>query len=188
MKLFSLPSILWNGILSVVRWRDGLLYDGALAVVEAGVVLVFSQLALLAMSISYGLDTEGAGLVEAFKTVFVSTYRPTEMIIYVTGILSSTTAYIIARPRVLKQHGKRVMLMLLGAGALFWIATPLFVAGIDGAPANKGFAVNLAVGLGVAALVLWLYSLFSQRRLFERGVRVRGDTLGQMIANEIEES
>ena len=156
---------------------------------EACLVLVISCLSLIVLSINYGLNTDGITLLDAIITTITSTLQPTEMIIYVTGILSSTTAYFIVRIRlsVFRRYITQVMGILIGTFALFWVATPLFISGLDGQPANQELATTLAVGLGIATLVLWLFSLYSQRHIIEN-IEVSGDRRGREIAANIENS
>ena len=156
---------------------------------EACLVLTISCLSLIVLSINYGLNTEGIMLFDAIITTITSTLQPTEMITYVTGILSSTTAYFIVRIRlsVFSPHITRVMVILICTFGLFWVATPLFISGLDREPANQELAATLAVWLGIATLALWLFSLYSQRHIFEN-IDVSGDRRGRDIVANIENS
>ena len=174
-------------IVQIMEWKSRLLIDGVLSVVEALWVLVISSLYLLVLSFNHGLNTEGVGLIESLKYTVSSTLHPTETIIYITGILSSSTAYFVVRFNACGRHIKRVGLLLSATAVLFWIATPLFMAGLPGEPANEAFAAGVATVLAVAAIAVWLYSLFSQRRIFERQASIDGDRRGHEITRNVGE-
>ena len=162
--------------------------DCFLAACEALVVLFFSSLSLIILGINYGLAND-VSFFDAFLIPVASELRPTEAIIYVTGILSSTTAYFIFRISLLKSHFKRVLFILLAAGVLFWTSTPLFIAGLETIPKNQEFAGTLAKWLLIFAFLLWWFSLINQRRLFEKSPTVSaGDRLGKEIAEKLEDS
>ena len=169
----------------VIQWNNRLLVDVVFSIVEAVVVLVISYLYLIVLSFNYGLGTEDVNFFDAFRHAVSSTMHPTEMITYVTGVLSSTTAYFVVRLVILKTHIKRVLFILLATAILFWIATPLFISGLQGAPVNQAFAVGIAKIVGVGAVCIWLFSLFSQRRIFERGFEPDGDRRGKEIAKNV---
>lgn len=163
-------------------WKNWLLADCMGSLFEALVVLAIAYIYLVVLSIDFALSNQGVDLFEAIKKTVKSTLRPTEVIIYVAAILSSTTAYFVARLRTLRKFIKRIALILLATAVLFWFAIPLFIFGLQGAPANEAFAEWLAVLLGVGAICIWLYSLFTQRRMFEREVDISGDRRGREIA------
>ena len=167
------------------QWKNRLLADVAFSLIEALIVLLISYLYLFVLSINYGLDTEGVTFASAFLNTVSSTLHPTEIFTYVTGVLSSTTAYFFVRLAMLRTHIKRVFAILLFTVILFWISTPLFIAGLQNAPANQTMAVGLAKVVGTGALLVWLYSLFSQRRIFERQITIAGDSRGNEIANNL---
>ena len=107
------------------------------------------------------------------------------MIIYITGVLSSTTAYFIARLKDLKTHVLPVVFILLSTACLFWITIPLFISGLQSEPANQTFAVWLAKTVGFLALCIWLCSLFIQRRIFKQDITIGGDHRGNEIAKNV---
>ena len=153
---------------------------------EALVILSFSSASLILLGINYGLNTENVKFFDAFLTPFFSSLQPTEMIIYLTGLLSSTTGYFVFRIRTLKPYIVRMVIILLTTCVLLWISTPLFIAGLETTPKNPEFAATLAKGLGISALVLWWYSLYSQRSIFEKGIDFSGDRRGRDIAKKLE--
>lgn len=173
----------------VIDWNwKKIVIDIFSATGEALVVVVLSSLSLIILGINYGLNTDNVNFFDAFLTPFLSTLRPTEMIIYVTGILSSTTGYFLLRISALRPHIVRVIIILLITGVLFWLSTPLFIAGLETTPKNQEFATTLAKVLGISALSLWWYSLYSQRRVFEKAVDFSGDRRGKEIAKNVENS
>ena len=169
----------------IIQWKNQVLLDVVLSFIEAFVVLIITYLYLFVLSINYGLNTEDVNFLGAFITTVTSTLQPTEMIIYVTGILSSTTAYFIVRLTVLKTHVLRVVSILIVTLILFWIATPLFISGLQSPPVNQTFAVGLAKILGIGALIVWLFSIFSQRRILKREITISGDQRGNEIAKNV---
>ena len=174
-------------VLKTTQWRDGILVDMCSALMEAICVLIISSLSIMVLSIQYGLDNVGVGFLEAFFTTIFSTLHPTEVIIYVTGILSSTTAYFLVRIRFMRPYIGRLIGIFLVTFAIFFFATPLYISGLESAPQNEDFAATLAAVLGVLALAVWTFSLFSQRRIFERGsIPFSGDLRGREIAENIE--
>ena len=172
----------WEG---TVQWKRGLLVDMFFSGLEALIVLVISSLYLIVLIMKYGLETQGVDLVEALRNTLYSTLRTTDIIIYVTGILSSTTAYFVVRLSVIKTHIKRVIFILLTTAVLFWMATPLFIAGLQGDPVNQTVAVSMASIVGLGAFAIWLFSLFSQRRIFEREFTLSGNRRGEEIAKNV---
>ncbi len=185
MSLQSAPQF----FLRATHWRDGLLFDLCASILEALWVLIISSISLMVLSIRFGLNSVGVDFIGAFLITFSSTLHPTEVIIYVTGILSSTTAYFLVRIRLLRSHIVRLALIFLVTAAIFLLATPLFIAGLDSPPRNEGFATTLAVFLALAALVVWIFSLLSQRRIIEKGsIPISGDLRGREIAKNIEGS
>ena len=168
------------------KYRDGLLADVVLSVVEAIVVLFIAHLYLVVLGITYGLSTPGLALVDAV-TAAAGGLRSTEVFTYATGILSSTTGYFLVRLGALKRHALRITTILLCTMGLIWLATPLFIAGLDGEPKNRELASNLALILGLATLLLWLYSLFCKRRIFEHShSNIGGEERGEQIAKNLE--
>ena len=172
-------------IAQISGWRNGLLADCAFSLAEATIVLFISSLYLLLLSINYGLATKGVDFVDAVRHTIASTLHPTEAFTYVTGILSSTVAYFVIRLRVCGKRILRILVLLTITGFLCWIATPLFVAGLHGKPANEEFAAAIARVVAIGAAAIWLYSLFSQRRVFERQVNFDGDRRGREIAEKV---
>ena len=171
------------------QWQDGIPYDIFTAFGEALCVLIISSISLTLLSINYGLETAGIGPVEAFRYTFASTLQPTQVITYVAGILSSTTAFFLLRLPLMRPHIVRLILIIVVTGFIFVLATPLFIAGLKSQPANAVFATDLATILGLLALAVWLYSLYSQRRILERGsIDFSGDRRGREIADKIENS
>ena len=169
----------------VVNWKDRLLLNVVVSIVEAAVVLLISSLYLIVLSINYGLATPDIRFLDAFAVAVETTLRPTEMITYVTGILSSTTAYFVVRLFVLRTHIKIVTMILLFTAILFWLATPLFISGLDQPPVNQPLAIGIAKLVGVGAFGIWLYSLFCQRWIFEREITIDGDRRGNEIARRL---
>ena len=171
----------------LVDWKDQIVKDGFLAFLEAVLVLVISSLYLLVLSFHHGMTTTDVGIVDAIRYTIATTLNATETIIYVTGILSSTTAYFIVRLKSCAKHIKRIVTLLGLTGVAFWVATPLFMSGLQGEPANEAFATGVATVVAVAAALIWLYSLFSQRRIFERKVTIDGDRRGRELARRVEQ-
>ncbi len=170
-----------------IQWRNGLLPDALSSLGEALAVLAISSLSLMILSIQYGLNNADVKFIEAFLQTILSTLQPTEMIVYVTGILSTTTAYFLFRPKVVKRYFVRFTFVFLATFTIFYFATPLFISGLDTTPSNQGFATTLALILGTMAGVIWFFSLFTQRRLFENGsMRLKGDARAREIAKNIE--
>ena len=184
----SLPPPIEERLRGILQWKSGLLPDIVLAAIEALLVLVISHIYWVIPAITHALETPDSTFETAFVATFESMMRPSEVIIYMTAILSASFAYLLIRLRVLKRYTGRVVFILCGAGLLMWLATPLYVAGLKGAPSNEDFAHNLALGLGLAALLIWYYALFNQRRLLERGVHIDGNRRGDQIARNVERS
>ena len=72
--------------------------------VEAVLVLIISSLSLMILSIQFGLNNKDIGFFEAISNTLQVALHPTESIIYVTGILSSTTAYFLLRLTHVRKH------------------------------------------------------------------------------------
>ena len=170
------------------HWKSRAVIDFLFAVFEAVVVLAISGLSLIILSIYYGLNTVGVDFIDATITTITSTLNPTEMIVYVTGILSSTTAYFLVRLNALTRHTVHVIIIFAGVATVFWLATPLFIVGLETTPINQEFTWNLAITLGVGTLALWLYSLFIQRQIFKMPIPISGDERGNEIARNVENS
>lgn len=182
------PQLLKRRWRQTLHWSKGILRDGTLAGIEAFIVLVISNLAWILLSIKYALENPGVDLPQAITKMFDSLFEPTEVMIYVSAILSPTIAYFVMRLGLLSRRGTHMLLVLPVACLLIWIATPLYFSGLDGSPVNREFALDLAVGLGTSALVLWYLALFAQRRLFERELTYRGDRRGVEVAKNVEGS
>ena len=148
-------------------------------------MLLISGISLLTLSLKYGLTTDGVGLFDALEATIIDTFRPTDMIVYVAAILASTTAYFIVRIKSLKPHVVRMSFIFMLTAGLLWLATPLFLAGLDETLVNQQLAMSFAKWLGLVTLVLWLFSLFSQRRIFETRFVPSGDNRGDEIAKNI---
>ena len=165
-----------------VDWKDRLIIDWLMACVEASVVLLITNLYLIALSINYGLNKEGIDIWDAFYQTITTSLRITDMITYVAGVLSSTTAYFIIRLGRRKQHIGTIAIILFSTAVIFFIATPLFFSGLENGPANKEFAADLVIIVVISALVILIFSLYSKRRIFEKGIRISGDSPGKKIA------
>lgn len=175
-------------ITPLMEWKDRVVLDGIMAIGEALLVLFISFLSIFAIGIKYGLDTTGVNIFDAFHQSFVSYFKPTDVFTYLTGILSSTTAFIIFRLSVLRTYIRRVVLILVMTALSLWLATPLFMAGLVAEPRNREFAGDLAIILVLFAFFVWWFSLFSQRRMLERSVTVSGDDRGKKMAEKLERS
>ena len=169
----------------VAWWAKDILRDVALAALEACIVLLVSNVAWIVISIKYALDNRGMEFPRAFVEMFNSIFEPTEILIYVSAILSPTIAYIVIRVGALRGRAVYILLVLPIACLLIWISTPLYMSGLEGVPPNADFAFELAAVLGVSAIALWYVALFAQRRLFERRVVLSGDQRGQEIVKRV---
>ena len=149
----------------IVSWRDRLVVDAASAAGEAVLALFFSSLSVLVLVITFGLRTSGVGLIEAALAAIDEYFEAADALQYLTAILSSTTAYTLVRLYGVRDHVSRVVVLLLLTVLLWFVAIPLLVVR---EPPNVEFADNLAIGLVTAGLGVWWFSLFSQRRIFER--------------------
>ena len=172
---------------NALQWKQGIVVDVGLSALEAVIVLLISFLYLIIFGISYGLETDGVKFIESLRYGVSSTLQPTGMIIYVTGILASTTAYFITRPVAIRTHPMRICFIFLSTVIIILFSTPLFIAGLQSPPENKSLAVSIAVALGVGALCVWLFSLFSQRRIFEREFTLSGNRRAAEIVQKVRE-
>ena len=171
----------------VTGWKNGVVNDCALAIFEAIVVLIFSSLPLITRSLIYAFHNSGVGFVDAFIISYESTIRSTEMMVYITAILSSSTAYFLFRIHVLKSHLWFTRIILVIIFVLIWLATLLFIAGLETDPENKELVVTFGNSLLITALFVWWILLFKQRHIFEKTVSLSKDNLGDEIAKKITE-
>ena len=157
--------------------------DAAAAAGETLLALFFSSLWVVVLVITYGLQTSGAGVVDAAVATIEGYFEPADALQYLTAILSSTTAYILCRLYGVREHISRVVGVLLLTVLLWFGATPLFLAR---EPPNEDFADRLAVTLVVAGLGVWWFSLFTQRRIFERSPSRPSDEGAKKIEKKLE--
>ena len=173
----------------VIHWKNKIVVDIFSTLLEAILVLAISSLSLMLWSIQFGLYTEDVGIVEAISRTMRVALHPTDSIIYVTGILSSTTAYFILRLTLIKEYIVRVVMIFIITFATFFLATPLFISGLSDPPTNPRFALVVSIILGIIATAIWTYSLFSQRRIFEQlPIPTNLDDRGIEIAAKVEET
>ena len=83
-----------------------------------------------------------------------------------------------------REHISRVVIVLLLTWLIWLGATPLFLVP---EPPNEDFADGLAVSLVVIGLFVWWYSLFTQRRIFERSPSGPSDKRAQEIEKKLED-
>ena len=81
----------------IAGWKNGVVSDGVFTLSEAIVVLFISFLPLIIRSINYAFHTRGVNFIDAFLISVESTIHPTEVIVYITAILSSSIAYFLFR-------------------------------------------------------------------------------------------
>ena len=167
---------------SIIYWKNKALVDLFFSIVEVLFVLLISHMYLVALTLSYALETVGASFASAFRHAFILIYDPIGIITYGTGVLSSTIAYFIIRLAVLKTHIKSILFIVLFTFILFLLTTPLFISGHQSTHVNQAFALEFAKLASLGALGIWLYSLFSQRRIFDRRIILDGDRRGKEIA------
>lgn len=174
-------------LVKIVEWKSRLLVDVLFSLLEAVLVLILSNLYLIMLTIHHGLETAGVTIDEALDYVVNTTLGPTEIIIYVTGLLSSTTAYFAIRLFVEKNRLKyrRVYFILLGTAILFWFSIPLFISVPQGVAINLPFAFGMAKVVGLAALFIWFFSLFCQRRIFDRDIVLGGKSRADVIVENV---
>ena len=149
----------------ITSWRDGVVVDAMSAAGEAALALFFSSLWVLVLVITIGLRTSDADFGDAALAAIDGNFKAADALQYLTAILSSTTAYTLVRLYGVRDHLPRVVVVLLLTVLLWYAAIPLFVVP---EPPNVEFAANLAISLITAGLAVWWFSLFSQRRIFER--------------------
>ena len=168
--------------------RDRIVGDGVFAIVEALVVLVFSPIPLALQSISYALHTKGVNFIDAFFISLESTIRPTEMIVYITAILSSITAYFFLRIPILKSHLWPTRIFFAIICIIILLATPLFISGLETDPENQELAATFGNFLLIFALFTWLLLLFNQRRVYEKPLSLSRDNRADEIAKNVEKT
>ena len=168
----------------VLNWRDRVLVDIVSAAGETLLALVFSLLWVAVLVITYGLRTAGADFCDAIAATIEGYFEPEDALQYLTAILSSTTAYILFRLYGVREHISRVVIVLLLTWLIWLGATPLFLVP---EPPNEDFADGLAVSLVVIGLFVWWYSLFTQRRIFERSPSGPSDKRAQEIEKKLED-
>ena len=166
-------------------WKNGILTDVFFAFMEGIFVLFLSSLPLIIRSINYAFHTSGVNFIDAFLVSAKATIHPTEVIVYITAILSSSTAYFIFRIHVLKSHLWSTRIVLAIIFVLIWLATLLFIAGLETDPENQELVVTFSNYLLIVALFAWWLLLFNQRRIFEKTVSLSKDNLGDKIAKKI---
>ena len=174
-----------NKLQSLIQWKHRILVDVFSTFIEACIVLGISGISVLAVSLWSAFTIDGLELFDAFKETTIKTFRLTDMIVYMAAILASTTAYFIVRVKSLKPHIVRMSFIFLITALLLWLATPLLLTGVDETLANRQFALNFAKWLSLATLALWVFSLFSQRRIFEKNYVPSGDRRGREIVKNI---
>lgn len=170
----------------IIDWNDCLLKDVFWSVAEAILVLLITFLYLVVVILNHGLTTDGVGFIDSVRHSLRATIRPTETIIYVTGVLASTTAYFWVRIKECEGYIVRIFVMMAVTLLLFLPATQLFMAGLQDDPKNRDFASGLATVLGSIAFLIWLFSLYNQRRIFERRGAFKGDARAEKIRERIE--
>lgn len=168
----------------VLHWRHRVLVDAVSAAGETLLALFFSSLWVVVLVITYALHTAGAGVLDATAATVEAYFEPADALQYLTAILSSTTAYILCRLYGVRDHISRVVGLLLLTVLLWFGATPLFLVR---EPANQEFAGGLAVTLVVIGLGVWWFSLFTQRRIFERSPSGPSDEGAKRIGEKLEE-
>ena len=168
----------------VLNWRDRVVVDVVSAAGETLLALFFSSLWVVVLVITYGLHTAGAGVVDAAEATIEEYFEPADALQYLTAILSSTTAYILCRLYGVREHISRVVGLLLLTVLLWFGATPLFLVR---EPPNEEFADRLAVTLVVVGLGVWWFSLFTQRRIFERSPSGPSDEGAKRIRKKLED-
>ena len=168
----------------VLNWRDRVLVDVASAAGETLLALFFSSLWVVVLVITYALHTTGAGFGDAAVATVEEYFESADALQYLTAILSSTTAYILCRLYGVREHISRVVGVLLLTVLIWFGATPLFLAR---EPPNEEFANRLATTLVVAGLGVWWFSLFTQRRIFERSPSGPSDEGARRIGKKLED-
>lgn len=152
--------------LAFTNWREMLPRDVILTLLEAILVLMLSQIPFLFLTIKYNIDNKNAEFsIKTFLFVIHQNVRPGEVLVYISGILSSTTVYFIMRVSRIRYKPTSFLISILGPVILLLSATPTFMADRYDQVANVEFMSNYAISLISIALVLWLYSLFIQRRM-----------------------
>lgn len=148
-----------------VRWCKPRIWDGLRAMGEVGLALVFACVWILIPMIRHMLNTPDIVLLDAAQATVARHFAAADALKYVTAILASSTAYILFRLGSFRSYVYRLMFLVLSPLVLWFLATPLFM---ESEPTNVRFAGNYAVFLCSAAVFVWWFALFTQRRILER--------------------
>lgn len=170
-------------VVKFVRWCKPRVLDGLRALGEAGVAFACACAWILVPVIKHMLDTPDVEFLDAARAMANKHFEPTHALKYVTGILASSTAYIWCRRAGLRNYTSRLAFLLLAPAFLWYLATPLFMMP---EPANSEFAERLALYLSVAAVFVWWFGLFTQRRVLERTPAGFADSRAQELTEELE--
>lgn len=151
--------------------------DFLFAVLEAIVALAVPALILLISLIHYTLNTADANFSDVIRRIASDEFEPTKIIIYASGILSSTIAYYLVRLNTIRGHITLVTIIFIGAIIILSLGIPFHIIGLGKPPVNQSFALDFAGILIVATSLFWLFSLFIQRRI-SKSIPIGSDELG----------
>ncbi|MGE4337022.1 MAG: hypothetical protein AB7E55_13740 [Pigmentiphaga sp.] len=166
------------------EWKRGLIRDMLLTLTEAFFVLAISYIPFVLMTIDHFLSNEQAHFDFETSIGLAKTFvRPGEILVYIAGILGSTTSYFIVKILFSPKRRVEYFLCTMIPFALIWISTPIFMADRYNKIANLGFALQIGAGLGSVAILIWLYSILMQRRDFP--IEVSGNAASDKIVKEI---
>lgn len=136
-----------------------------LTMAEALLVIAISYIPFFLITIDYIMSNSGSKFEFDILILVAKSYlKPGEALVYIAGILGSTTAYFILKIIMSPRKQMAFFFCTLSPLALMYFATPVFMADRYNKVTNKDFILSYGITLALASLVVWLLSLFVQRR------------------------
>ncbi len=160
---------------AIFEWKNELLRDIALTMAEAVFILIISYIPFIPLTVDYFVSNAGASFDSNTMTAVAKTLiRPGEVLVYIAGILGSTTAYFIVKMLFSPPRRAEYFVCIIIPLFLIILATPVFMADRYSKIVNMGFVVQYGGVLSIATVCIWIYSLLVQRRPFP--VALSGDS------------
>jgi len=155
------------------------------SLLEAVIVLVVTQLPLLLGLISHVMDNDGVTFsVDTAIEVFGRTFSPGDVLSYVAGILGSSMAFFVVKLGVFKRKPIMVAPLIIAPFLILFFAAPVYIQDIDGQVGNEDFVNSYIRFLLSCSVVVWLFSLYQSRVLFDVGLPSKSGP--KTIVDEIE--
>lgn len=154
-----------------------------LALAEALITLLITQIPLILAVIIHALGTENSGLVSSFY-VITGRFSPGDILAYSAGILASTTAYAIMKIGDFKVQPTLMILLILLPIVAIMAAIPVFIQDSNDAIKNTRLAGDYVAFVIIVSMGLWIHALYQSRAFFE--VNGPSSATSDRIVREIE--